>query len=41
MLRASRCSRAFSDSEKVARGDVPRELSKQELEEIRAFGRVE
>jgi acetyl-CoA synthetase len=27
--------------EKVARGDVPRELSPQELEEIKAFGHVE
>ncbi|HLH73405.1 MAG TPA: acetate--CoA ligase [Chloroflexota bacterium] len=27
--------------EKVARGDLPRELSKQELEEIRRFGRAE
>ncbi|TMC49839.1 MAG: acetate--CoA ligase [Chloroflexi bacterium] len=28
-------------SEKAARGDVPRELSPQELEEIKAFGQVE
>ena len=28
-------------SEKVARGEVPRELSPQELEEIKAFGRAE
>jgi acetyl-CoA synthetase len=28
-------------SAKVARGEVPRELSPQELEEIKAFGRVE
>jgi acetyl-CoA synthetase len=28
-------------SEKLARGQVPRELSPQELEEIKAFGRVE
>ena len=28
-------------SEKVARGDVPRELSSQEVEEIKAFGRAE
>ena len=28
-------------SEKVARGDVPRELSEQELAEIKAFGQVE
>jgi acetyl-CoA synthetase len=28
-------------SEKVARGEVPRELSSQELEEIAAFGGAE
>jgi acetyl-CoA synthetase len=28
-------------SEKVARGEVPRELSPQEMEEIEAFGRGE
>jgi len=28
-------------AEKVARGDVPRELSEQELAEIKAFGQVE
>ena len=28
-------------SEKVARGDVPRELSAQEIEEIKAFGHAE
>jgi acetyl-CoA synthetase len=28
-------------TEKVARGDQPRELSPQELEEIKAFGSVE
>jgi acetyl-CoA synthetase len=28
-------------TEKVARGDVPRELSEQEIEEIKAFGRAE
>jgi acetyl-CoA synthetase len=28
-------------AEKVARGDAPRELSEQELEEIKAFGQVE
>ena len=28
-------------SEKVARGDVPRELSPDELEEIKAFGQTE
>jgi len=33
--------RQHVQSEKVARGDVPRELSPQELEEIKAFGRAE
>jgi acetyl-CoA synthetase len=28
-------------SEKVARGDAPRELSPEEMEEIKAFGQVE
>ena len=28
-------------SEKLARGEVPRELSPQEMEEIKAFGRAE
>jgi acetyl-CoA synthetase len=28
-------------AEKVARGDVPRELSEAELEEIKAYGQVE
>jgi hypothetical protein len=28
-------------SEKVARGEAPRELSPQEMEEIKAFGRAE
>jgi acetyl-CoA synthetase len=28
-------------AEKVARGDVPRELSPQEMEEIKAFGQAE
>ena len=28
-------------SEKVARGEVPRELSPQEIEEIKAFGQAE
>jgi len=28
-------------SEKLARGEVPRELSAQEMEEIKAFGRAE
>ena len=30
--------RHYVHSEKVARGEVPRELSRQELEEIKAFG---
>jgi acetyl-CoA synthetase len=33
--------RQHVQSEKVARGEVPRELSPQELEEIQAFGRAE
>jgi len=33
--------RQHVQSEKVARGEVPRELSPQELEEIKAFGRAE
>jgi acetyl-CoA synthetase len=33
--------RQHVQGEKVARGDVPRELSPQELEEIKAFGRAE
>jgi acetyl-CoA synthetase len=28
-------------SEKVARGETPRELSPEEMEEIKAFGRAE
>jgi acetyl-CoA synthetase len=28
-------------SEKVARGEAPRELTPEEMEEIKAFGRVE
>jgi acetyl-CoA synthetase len=28
-------------SEKVARGEVPRQLSPEEMEEIKAFGRAE
>ena len=28
-------------SEKVSRGETPRELSPQEVEEIKAFGQVE
>jgi len=28
-------------SEKVARGEIPRELSPEEMEEIKAFGRAE
>jgi acetyl-CoA synthetase len=28
-------------TEKVARGEVPRELSPQEMEEIKAFGQAE
>jgi acetyl-CoA synthetase len=28
-------------TEKVARGETPRELSPEEMEEIKAFGRVE
>jgi acetyl-CoA synthetase len=33
--------RRHVQAEKVARGQVPRELSPQELEEIKAFGRAE
>ncbi len=33
--------RRYSQSEKLARGDVPRELTPQELEEIKRFGNVE
>jgi len=33
--------RQHVQTEKVARGELPRELSEQELEEIRAFGRAE
>jgi len=33
--------RQHVQSEKVARGEVPRELSPQEIEEIKAFGRAE
>jgi len=33
--------RQYVQSEKVARGQVPRELSPQEMEEIKAFGRAE
>ncbi|MGH2746672.1 MAG: acetate--CoA ligase [Actinomycetota bacterium] len=33
--------RRHVQAEKVARGEVPRELSKQETEEIKAFGRAE
>jgi acetyl-CoA synthetase len=33
--------RHLVQSEKVAQGDVPRELTKQEQEEIAAFGRAE
>jgi acetyl-CoA synthetase len=33
--------RQYVHSEKVARGETPRELSPQELEEIKAFGQTE
>jgi acetyl-CoA synthetase len=33
--------RHLVQSEKVAQGEVPRELTKQEQEEIAAFGRAE
>jgi acetyl-CoA synthetase len=33
--------REHVQGEKSARGDVPKELSEKELEEIKAFGRVE
>jgi len=33
--------RHYVHNEKVARGETPRELSPQELEEIKAFGQVE
>jgi acetyl-CoA synthetase len=33
--------RQHVQGEKVARGEVPRELSPQEMEEIEAFGRAE
>jgi acetyl-CoA synthetase len=33
--------RQHVQSEKVARGEVPRELSREEMEEIEAFGRAE
>jgi acetyl-CoA synthetase len=33
--------RQHVQSEKVARGEVPRELSPQEIEDIKAFGRAE
>ena len=33
--------RRHVQTEKVARGEVPRQLSAQELEEIKAFGRAE
>jgi acetyl-CoA synthetase len=33
--------RRHVQGEKVARGETPRELSPQELEEIKAFGRAE
>jgi acetyl-CoA synthetase len=33
--------RHYVQSEKAARGEVPRELSPEELEEIKAFGQAE
>jgi acetyl-CoA synthetase len=33
--------RHYVQSEKVARGESPRELSPQEMEELKAFGQAE